>query len=375
MHPRIARLYINNYRCFVNFELRPARRSLLLGYNGTGKSSVFDLLDLIRGLVIRNADVKETVPTHTLTKFGGSPEQRFELDLETERGMLRYALRLSHDIKAETAKIASEELTLDDRPFYRFVGGEVQLLDEGDRPAKGPFPFSPQRSFLASFEPKESHSPVSEFKAFIEHCWILRLNPTSVGASAPSEAESLALNGANFASFWRFLQQDWPDRMERAHEALREIIPGFQHLRTQSSGRAKVLFATFRYPGGATYDIDFDRISDGQKTLIVLYVVLYAAARYIPALCLDEPDNFVSLREIQPFLVELADISDETGLQVLLISHSPEVIDFIGPTDAVLLERPEGGHTRVGSLPTGGTLRLSERMARGWLSGGTNGAG
>src|SRR5262249_26891149 len=51
MHARIARLYVNNYRCFVNFELRPGRRSLLLGYNGSGKSSAFDVLHAIRDLV------------------------------------------------------------------------------------------------------------------------------------------------------------------------------------------------------------------------------------------------------------------------------------------------------------------------------------
>ncbi len=78
MHPRIARLYIHNYRSFVNFELRPGQRSLLLGYNGTGKTSVLDVLDALRNLILENADAKDAFPTATVTKFGGSPEQRFE---------------------------------------------------------------------------------------------------------------------------------------------------------------------------------------------------------------------------------------------------------------------------------------------------------
>ncbi len=36
MPPRITRLYANNYRCLVNFELRPERRALLIGYNPQG---------------------------------------------------------------------------------------------------------------------------------------------------------------------------------------------------------------------------------------------------------------------------------------------------------------------------------------------------
>jgi predicted ATPase len=376
MHPRIARLYVNNYRCFVNFELRPGRRSLLLGYNGTGKSSVFDVLHAIRDLVVWNEEAKEAFPNNTVTKFGGSSEQRFELDVETERGMMRYALLLAHNLEEQTVALVTEELTVDGKLLYRFAEGEVHLQDEDDKGGlvKGTIPFAAHRSFLASFEPKTSSSPIAAFKSFVQYCWNLRLSPVRIGALAPSESRGLLRDGSNFASYCRSSLQETPDLMQRAHEALRKIIPGFQHLRMQSAGRAKVLVATFRYPGGSSYDIDFDALSDGQKTLIVLYVIFYGEAHNMPVFCLDEPDNFVSVREIQPFLTELADLSDETGLQVLLISHSPEVIDYIGPSNAILLERPEGGHTRVGTLPTSGTLRLSELMARGWLSGGSNGA-
>jgi energy-coupling factor transporter ATP-binding protein EcfA2 len=373
MPSRIARLYVDNYRCFVNFELRPGRRSLLLGYNGSGKSSVFDVLRAIKALVHENADTTDVFPTDTVAKFGGSSEQRFELDVETERGMLRYVLHLAPDLDTKTAAITLEELRLDDKLAYRFANGEVQLYGEDDAPARGPFPFSPQRSFLASLDLKAPLSPVASFKEFLFYCWILRLDPVRISASAPEEAVGFYPDASNFASWCRYRLQERPDRMQRAHEALREIIPGFQHLRMQSAGRSKVLVATFRYPGGSSYDLDFDALSDGQKALIVFYVVLHTTGHQ-SVLCLDEPENFVSIREIQPFLTELADLSDETGIQVLLISHSPEVIDYVGASGAILLERPEGGHTRVRSVEATGPLRLSERMARGWLSGGSDGA-
>jgi predicted ATPase len=35
----LTRLYIDNFRCFVKFEYRPARTQLILGANGSGKSS------------------------------------------------------------------------------------------------------------------------------------------------------------------------------------------------------------------------------------------------------------------------------------------------------------------------------------------------
>lgn len=373
MHPRIARIYVHNYRCFANFELRPDRRRLLVGYNGTGKSSLFDVIESLRMLLISNSDAKVAFPTNALSKFGGSNEQRFELDLEADRGLLHYALHLEHDLQTETPTIFAEELLVDGRPLFRFAHGEVQLYTEASSPAGGAFPFTRHRSFLASLEPKDPTSLISVFKNFLTYCWNMRLDPAHIPALASDEQMFLTRDGKNFAAFCRQLLQDAPQEMQSANEILREIIPGFVQLRTQPAGRAKVLVATFRYPGGNTYDIDFDALSDGQKTLMVLYVVLRSVARQIPAICLDEPDNYVSLREIQPFLTELADVSDDTGLQVLLISHSPEVINYIGTSGSLLLERPDGGHTRVGTLPKIGSLPFSELMARGWLSGGTDG--
>jgi ABC-type glutathione transport system ATPase component len=107
-------------------------------------------------------------------------------------------------------------------------------------------------------------------------------------------------------------------------------------------------------------------LSDGQKVLIALYLLLYCTAPHASLLCLDEPDNFVSIREIQPFLAELITISEDTGLQPLIISHTSEVIDYLGADHAILLERPDGASTRIGQLVSKSPLRLSELMARGW---------
>ena len=40
----LKRIYINNFRCLVNFELKLDGLSLFLGANGSGKSTVFAAL-------------------------------------------------------------------------------------------------------------------------------------------------------------------------------------------------------------------------------------------------------------------------------------------------------------------------------------------
>ena len=44
----LTRLYVTNYRCLVNFEFKPSNKQLIIGRNGTGKTTVFDVLALLR---------------------------------------------------------------------------------------------------------------------------------------------------------------------------------------------------------------------------------------------------------------------------------------------------------------------------------------
>jgi predicted ATP-binding protein involved in virulence len=55
----LTKMYVNNYRCLVNFEIEFGNLTLLLGTNGSGKTTIFDILYKIRRLVIDNDRVGE----------------------------------------------------------------------------------------------------------------------------------------------------------------------------------------------------------------------------------------------------------------------------------------------------------------------------
>ena len=48
-------------------------------------------------------------------------------------------------------------------------------------------------------------------------------------------------------------------------------------------------------------------------------------------LFIDEPDHFVALAEIQPWLTELVNLCEETSSQAIICSNHPELIDYLGP--------------------------------------------
>lgn len=367
----LKRLYANNYRCFVNFEVRPARTGLLLGYNGVGKSSVFDVIGAIQDLIVMNEEVSEAFLSDTLSRFSDERSQRFEIDVESPHGSISYALLLHHDPEREACTIVSEEVaatspTGDRERLYFFEKGEVHLAG-ADLMGVRSFPFSNQRSYLSSIDEQPVHSKLIWFLNFVRGIWILKLDPQNTIGSARKDETTLSRDGTNFSSWCRHFILESRERLEAAEVQLRSVMPGFQSLNFQAAGRSRVLVARFSPSAGRkAIEIDFDMLSDGQRALIILYVLVNAFGSEAHTLCLDEPDNFVSIREIQPFLMELANAADDNQRQFLLVSHSSEVIDFFGAHSAVLLERPDGGHTRVVEMQGGPGLRLSEYMARGW---------
>ena len=47
----LTRIYIDNFRCFVNFEYKPDKKQLLLGAIGSGKSSLLDAVGYLKQFV------------------------------------------------------------------------------------------------------------------------------------------------------------------------------------------------------------------------------------------------------------------------------------------------------------------------------------
>ena len=78
----LTRLFIDNFRCFVNFEYRPAsdRRQLILGRNGVGKSSLMDALLFVRQFAVRGDTFERIHILSERTRWLNQPVQTFELE-------------------------------------------------------------------------------------------------------------------------------------------------------------------------------------------------------------------------------------------------------------------------------------------------------
>lgn len=365
----LKRLYANNYRCLVNFEINFEELTLLMGPNGGGKSTLFDLLFGIRLLIADNAKVNKIFPPEDLTAWIKSPEQVFELDVHGETGLFSYKLVISHNPDIKKQRIELEHLFLDGKPLFEFKQGEVQLYHDDHTP--GPkYSFDWSVSALATIGPRHDNKNLSWFKEWADKLFIISLQPKSMTSETEEESDWLDRDGTNFASWYRYISQEHQDKIFQLTQQLRETIPGFHAFKLEQAGKHRILKVGFtgEDENASPIYFDFEQLSDGQRVMIVLYSLLLGLQDLACTVFIDEPENYVSLPEIQPWLMELSDACGEGFPQAVLISHHPELIDYLGPESGKWIERDPLGPTRVKKLPgqIDEGLKLSEQVARGW---------
>jgi energy-coupling factor transporter ATP-binding protein EcfA2 len=356
----IERLYIDNFKSFQGFEWKPGPVALLMGRNGTGKTTVFDVLHLLRGSICEELPLPGIFPAATCTRWDLRKEQKLELDVGGPEGSFQYRLTVEHDEDRGEVRVAAETLLLDGTPLFAFDAGQIQLYKDGGE--RGPsFAGNPRKSGLGTVAPGPANKRLTWFKRWLGGLLVLRPNPARLGGRADREDAFLAPDCANFASFYRAMWQERPEDVTRAHAALAKVLDGFEGMSIRvDEQRTGWLRATFAGPAGAGVQMQFDELSDGQRVLIALYVALYTQLAEGRTVAFDEPDNYVSLDEIQPFLLEAVDRAQQrSGPQLFIISHHPEYIDQLAPEDGYVMFRERGGPTRIQRFVSSEAIRLA----------------
>lgn len=369
----LTRLYVNNYRCFVNFEFRPSRKQLILGRNGSGKSTVLEVLALLRDFSVRGDSCFDRFGGNTKSRFlagnPGAEKQTFELDVSLGGSLFKYRLEVAEEITGEFPAVLEESVHCDDDLVFLFRFGEVHLFNE-DRVEQVKYPFDAHRSALATVQDERGNTQLAHFNSWLERLTQVQMNPWVMTSRSEMEAAILTRNFSNFADWYRHLLLDKGSAVYRAIAELKQVLPGLDSLDAKEAGQnVRLLQASVRSDRSKKpRHFSFDELSEGQKVLIALYLLNYCAITPDSTLLIDEPDNFIALAEIQPWLMNLLDRVDEENAQVIIASHHPELLNQLAGQGGIIFDRPEGLHTRVREFSPSDDSGLppAELVARGW---------
>jgi predicted ATPase len=365
----ITKLYIDNFRCLVNFQLGLTSNQLWLGNSGTGKSSVVDMLSKVQR-VLDGDNVQGVFSADDLTLWEKRNAQTVRISSTIEQDQFEYELIIEHDRAQRLCRIKKEQLKWNGEVFFQFLDDTAHLfrinrhtkkVEEG---AQVGVDWS--RSLIPSVAERGDNRPLVQFRQSVSRWLLVHPIPALVEHLATGETRRLSSYAENFAQWYRHASQESPEIAYEVWEALKSVLLGFKSLSLRESGDARKLTATFRFDT-RDCDISFCDLSDGQRQLVILYTILYSLKYSHRVLLIDEPDNFISLREIQPWLQVLQDICTEhPGRQAVVISHHPEVINKMVNGSETLFYRADGGHILTKNYPVAEGLTAAETMARGW---------
>jgi predicted ATPase len=344
---------------------------LILGKNGSGKSSLLDAILFVRQIAISGIKTDDFNTLLSRTRWLTRRHQTFELGTKIERGEYLYKLVIEPWGEPERPRIATETLLLDGKPIFEFEKGEVHLFNDRFE-HKVTYPFDPSRSALATITSRKDNTKLTRFKNWLGNLVCFRLNP--FGMSARAEREDLFPNPdlSNIASWYRHLLQANRKQDSALHDSLRAAVDNFSFLELTPVGESvRLLLCEFVKEGEASTKFFFNELSDGQRCLICLYIILHFIIANGGTVILDEPDNFISLREIQPWLNSVTDVIDESKGQVLIVSHHPELINQWAPNFGVQFVRDRVGPVRAMEFraEVDSPISPAEIVARGWENG------
>lgn len=360
---QITQISLKNFRAFQDVEMRDIPRfAVLVGANGTGKSTLFQVFGFLRDAMTTNVST-------ALSKLGGS-RGIDEVRSRGSQGDIEIELKFRPE---PTGRLVTYTLCIGEEDGRPVVNREVLKYRRGSRGKPWHYlDFSKGRGTAVTNEIEEVEeeeqlnreeqvlkSPdllaikgLAQFERFpavvalgdlIER-W--HISDFHISRARPEQeagyAEHLSREGENLSLVIEYLHKRHSKVFEKIIEKLKSRVPGIFNVESKQTEEGRILL---KFQDGAFEDPFLARyVSDGTIKMLAYLTLLYDPEPH-PLLCVEEPEN-----QLYPsLLLELGEEFREysrRGGQVFVSSHSP---DFLNGTelDEVFWLQKIDGYTKI----------------------------
>lgn len=339
----IHRLYVNNFKTLQNFELslRDLPTVLLIGKNGSGKSSIRQVLEILQRVARGVTRVGQLVGPKDFSFAQTASPMRFELEVQLGADHFHFRLVFELPVGFHELRVREESLKVNGVSIYEREAAQVRLWRNKQHDID-----LREASFLIDWHmvalpliQQSKDEPLAVFREWLARSLVLHPIPSLIGGESRSETLEPSVNAEDFAAWFSGVIAYAPKAYSTIHSYLSDVMPDFKEVRNPSSGTdSRSLFLRFAKEQ-EILTVPFDDLSDGEKCFLICAVVLAANEAYGPLLCFwDEPDSHLSLSEVQNFVLTLRKGFQEGG-QWIATSHNPETIRAFSDENTMVLSR------------------------------------
>lgn len=334
----LQRLYVHNFRCLENFELslKDISSALLVGKNGSGKSTVASSLKLFQSIGRGVNRVGQLVQPKDFSVKRSNVPIRFELEVLLEETLYKYVVALELPEGFRELRVFEEHLSVAEELIFSRKEAQVTLIS---RNREAQFFVDWHLIALPVIQEQSETDPIHIFKTWLARMIILSPIPSLMTGDSNGETLEPEQDGSNFGEWFLGVLGEYPASYREMEDYLRAIMPDLSDIRNESQGKDfKNVIVRFE-KSGTNLAVEFKDLSDGEKCFFLCAVTLAANKYYGPLLCFwDEPDNYLSLSEVGHFVVSLRRSFTGNG-QLLATSHNEEVIRKFSSENTFILDR------------------------------------
>lgn len=356
---KIVSIKIKNYRMFKNIHIRDIPPfCVIIGANGTGKSTLFDIFGFLRDALknnIRQALQIRGGYREIITR--GQEQEDIEIELQfrmkildTER-LVTYQIIIGQNnnrpvIKREILRYKRGE---HGKPFHFLdfqLGQGYAITNEED--------FSkPDKELDREEQQLESNDilaikglgqfqrfkAATAFRSLIENWHVSDFHISEArGSKEISYAEHLSTTGDNIATVAQYIYQQYPKIFQQILEKMKQRVPGISSVEAKETEDGRLIL---RFQDQAFKDPFIDRyVSDGTMKMFAYLILLFDPNPH-PLLCVEEPENQLYPTLLKELAEEFAHYSDQGG-QVFVSSHSPDFINAVPLASIFWLIKSQG---------------------------------
>jgi predicted ATPase len=391
---KIEAIRLKNFRAFKEASIQNVPgMCILVGANGTGKSTLFSLFGFLKDALTENVHV-------ALTKLGGSRGFQ-EVRTRNTEGPIEIEIKFR---KEPGSPLITYSLSINEEQGNPFVEREVLRYRRGSKGQPWNFldfargegkavvnePDTVKDATALEREEQRLKSPdvlaikgLAQFQKFpaalalgelignwhISDFHIQRARPEQEAGYA----EHLSREGENLSLVTEFLYKRHRDLFDRIIQRLTHRVPGITHVEAKTTEEGRVLL---RFQDGAFEDPFLARyVSDGTIKMLAYLVLLHDPAPH-PLLCVEEPENQLYPKLLWELAEEFRDYARRGG-QAFISTHSPDFLNAAQIEEVYWLVKKDG-HTQIQRASDNEQVRTymaeGDQMGRLWTEGFFDGA-
>lgn len=193
----------------------------------------------------------------------------------------------------------------------------------------------------------KQHPRVTKFRKFIESWYLSYFSPDSARSLPISGSQKhLNVHGDNLANVVQYMQREHDDKFIKVLDKISKKIPGIEKIDTKISPDGRLLLEF--YAQGFAEPFFAQQMSDGTLKFFT-YMLLLEDPEPHSLVCIEEPENGLYHKLLEVLGREFRNYASngKADSQVFITTHQPFLVNTLNANEVWILEKQPDGFSKI----------------------------